>query len=161
MNTLILAIVLQLVAAAVIISEVIVPSGGLLGIMAAGLIGYSLYAVFSDISTNVGYLFVGIDVAVLPLLILLGLKLLARSPATLKTELTTDAGVCSQAETLSDFLGKTGTTVSDLRPAGIARIDGKRVDVVSRGEYIDKGTAIVVTAVTGNQIIVQEQGEPK
>ena len=40
--------------------------------------------------------------------------------------------------------GHTGTAVSDLRPAGIAVIDGARYDVVTEGEYIQAGEAIIV-----------------
>ena len=38
-------------------------------------------------------------------------------------------------------LGRTGTALSPLRPAGIAEIDGARVDVVSDGGFIEAGAA--------------------
>ena len=155
MNPIILAVLLQLLAAGVLIAEVIIPSGGLLGLLAAGLLGYSLYSVFTAVSVNTGYLFLVADVVALPFIIIMGLKMLARSPATLKTELSTGAGVTSQSDELVGFLGKTGVAETTLRPSGIALIDGRRLDVVSRGEYIDRGTGIVVAAVTGNQIIVE------
>jgi membrane-bound serine protease (ClpP class) len=41
----------------------------------------------------------------------------------------------------------------------MAIIDGKRVDVVTRGEYIEKDSAIMVIAVTGNQIIVRKKDD--
>ncbi|HEV2107758.1 MAG TPA: NfeD family protein, partial [Thermomicrobiales bacterium] len=44
------------------------------------------------------------------------------------------------------LLGKRGTALSDLRPGGIADIDGQRVDVVSEGGYIRSGEAIEVVA---------------
>ncbi|MFZ5563867.1 MAG: NfeD family protein [Thermodesulfobacteriota bacterium] len=154
MNPLMLAVVLQLAAVIIIIAEVIIPSGGLLSILAASLIGYSLYTVFHGVSAQAGYLMVGIDVVALPLVILLGLKLLARSPAALRAELSSTAGVTSQRPDLEGFAGKKGTAITDLRPSGVALIDGKRVDVVSRGAYIDKNSALVVCAVTGNQVIV-------
>ena len=40
--------------------------------------------------------------------------------------------------------GATGTAISDLRPTGVAVLDGHQVDVVTDGEYIDAGEAIVV-----------------
>ncbi len=156
MNPLILAIFLQLVAAVIIMAEVILPSGGLLGLLAVGLIGYSLYTVFTAVSVSAGYILAGLDVVLLPLLILAGLKLLSRSPATLATRLSSGDGFSSQSPDLEGYLGKEGVTLTDLRPAGIARIDGRRLDVVSRGEYIGKGVKIVVSAVRGNQIIVHE-----
>lgn len=156
MNPMILAVFLQLLAAVILIAEVIVPSGGLLGILAAGLVGYSLYTVFTEISVNAGYLFLIADVVALPVIVIVGLKMLARSPATLKTELSSDAGVTSQSAELEGYSGKTGIAVTNLRPSGIALIEGKRLDVVSRGEYIEKGSPVIVSAVTGNQIIVEK-----
>ncbi len=159
MNPIMMAVFLQLLAVVVLIAEVIIPSGGLLGMLAAGLIGYSLYAVFTEVSANTGYLFLIADVVTLPVIVLFGLKMLAKSPAALKTELSSDSGVTSQSAELEGFLGKKGVAVSDLRPSGVAEIEDKRVDVVSRGEYINKGAEIIVAAVTGNQIIVEEVSE--
>jgi membrane-bound serine protease (ClpP class) len=155
MNPWITAVVLQLLAVAVLITEVIIPSGGLLGILAAGLIGFSLYTVFAEISVNAGYLFLIADVVTLPLIFLAGLKMLARSPAALRKDLSSAAGVTSQAAGLESCLGKEGVTLTNLRPSGIALIEGKRLDVVSRGEFIEKDVPIVVSSVTGNQIIVE------
>ena len=43
-----------------------------------------------------------------------------------------------------------------ILPGGTAIIDNKRLDVVSRGEYIEKDRNLIVVEVTGNQIIVRE-----
>lgn len=53
------------------------------------------------------------------------------------------------------WLGKHGRASSVLRPAGIAEIDGERVDVVSDGVLIEPGTPIEVTHVDGNRIVVR------
>jgi membrane-bound serine protease (ClpP class) len=53
------------------------------------------------------------------------------------------------------WLGKQGRAASPLRPAGIAEIEGERVDVVSEGELIDAGDVIQVTRVDGNRIVVR------
>lgn len=153
-------VILQLVGAVVIIAEIILPSGGILSIAALAVFGYSLLIVFNKISMTAGFLFVAADVILIPVLVILGLKLLARSPVTLRKTLSRKAGVSSQSSGLEDFIGMQGTTVTDLRPAGIAVLDGKRVDVVTQGEYLEKGAEIRVTAVTGNQIIVQQKSTP-
>jgi membrane-bound serine protease (ClpP class) len=59
----------------------------------------------------------------------------------------------------SHWLGRTGRTTTPLRPAGIADIDGERVDVVSSGEMIETGAAIVVSRVDGNRIVVRRHLE--
>jgi membrane-bound serine protease (ClpP class) len=46
-----------------------------------------------------------------------------------------------------------------LRPAGHATIDGRRVDVVSRGEMIAEGVPVVVVEVEGNRVVVARAAE--
>jgi membrane-bound serine protease (ClpP class) len=154
---LLMPIILQLVGVVVIIAEIILPSGGILSILAAGVFGYSLYIAFNDVSASAGIAFVIADAILIPILVIVGLKLLARSPVTLRQTLSKDEGVSSQPSELAGFMHKEGTAVTDLRPAGMAIISGKKVDVVTRGEYLEKGAGILVTAVTGNQIIVRKK----
>jgi membrane-bound serine protease (ClpP class) len=59
----------------------------------------------------------------------------------------------------SDFTalrGRTGVAASYLRPAGIAQIDGHRVDVLTQGEFIAQGTPIRVARVEGSRVFVEE-----
>lgn len=55
----------------------------------------------------------------------------------------------------SDLLGRQGVLVTDLRPAGVALIGDRRVDVVSRGDYVAKGTNVTVAEVRGSRIVVE------
>jgi len=159
-DRLLLPIILQLVGVVVIIAEIILPSGGILSIVALAVFGYSLFIVFNEISMTIGFSFVAADLILIPVLVIVGLKLLARSPVTLRKTLSRKEGVSSQSSELESYVGRQGNAVTDLRPAGIALINGKRVDVVTRGEYIEKDSAIIVTTVTGNQIIVRKKDEP-
>ena len=159
-DSLLLPIILQLVGVVVIIAEIILPSGGILSIVALGVFGYSLFIVFNEISMIIGFSFVAADLILIPVLVIVGLKLLARSPVTLRKTLSRKEGVSSQSSELESYVGRQGNAVTDLRPAGIAVINDKRVDVVTRGEYLEKDSAIIVSAVTGNQIIVRKKDEP-
>lgn len=51
-------------------------------------------------------------------------------------------------------IGREGRVESALRPTGIARIDGRRVDVVTRGELLEPGTRVRVIEVSANRLIV-------
>ena len=156
-DSLLLPLILQLVGVVVVIAEIILPSGGILSIVALGVFGYSLFVVFSEISMTAGFAFVVADLVLIPVLVILGLKLLARSPVTLRKTLSREKGVSSQPSDLDSYIDMQGTAVTDLRPAGKAIINGKRVDVVTRGEYFEKDAMIIVTAVTANQIIVRKK----
>jgi membrane-bound serine protease (ClpP class) len=73
----------------------------------------------------------------------------------LETRLVTaDATSGEGSSPYMQLLGRTGTATSDLRPAGVARIDGQRVDVVTQGDFIPVGSKITVLRVEGNRIIV-------
>ena len=73
----------------------------------------------------------------------------------LETGLSAGEGYASAPAGDKSWLGKGGTAVSPLRPAGIAEIEGERVDVVSDGEFIEPGEPITVTRVDGNRIVVR------
>jgi membrane-bound serine protease (ClpP class) len=51
--------------------------------------------------------------------------------------------------------GKVGIANSYLRPAGVALIDGQRVDVLTKGEFIPEGTPVRVTRVEGARVFVE------
>jgi len=88
------------------------------------------------------------------------LRVLPRLPfgrqLILDTGLTALTGWASPPESDRQWLGKRGTTVSPLRPAGIADLEGERVDVVSQGEWIDTDSPIEVIRVEGNRIVVRQ-----
>ena len=147
-------VILQLAGVIIIIAEIILPSAGLLSMLAAGLFAYSLYMVYTGISITAGMVFTAADIIIIPVLALYGLKILAKSPVTLRHELSRKQGVISQSDSMKNYKGLTGKAISDLRPSGVAVINGKRIDVVTRGDYIEKDSNIIVSSVTGNQIIV-------
>jgi membrane-bound serine protease (ClpP class) len=62
-------------------------------------------------------------------------------------------------QTVSDELeavGLQGTALTVLRPAGRGRFEGKTYNVVSRAEYIEEGTPIVIVEVEGNRYVVDK-----
>lgn len=73
----------------------------------------------------------------------------------LSTDLTAKSGFTSEPLAEHDLVGKLGVAMSTLRPAGIADIEGKRIDVVSDGEFIEAGQPIRVDHVDGNRVVVR------
>jgi membrane-bound serine protease (ClpP class) len=134
---------------------------GILGIVAlAGGLALSLVgagATWAVIITALGRVAVSLLLAIGAALALL--RFLPRLPygrrLILETELAAGEGFASAPEMDRAWLGKRGSAVSRLRPAGIADIEGERVDVVSDGEFIDAGDSITVTRVDGNRIVVR------
>ncbi len=59
-------------------------------------------------------------------------------------------------EKVKDLVGKTGKAHTDLRPSGTAKIEGQRVDVVTTGEFIKRGSKIKVVAEEGSKVVVEK-----
>ncbi len=63
-----------------------------------------------------------------------------------------------QKESLVDrrhMIGKTGTTMTPLVPAGKAQIGNDLIDVISDGRLIERNLPIRVIEVTGNRVVVE------
>jgi membrane-bound serine protease (ClpP class) len=104
-----------------------------------------------------GQVVASLVVALLASIVLL--RFLPRLPLArrliLETDLESGEGYASAPENDRRWLGKVGHASSPLRPAGIARLDGERVDVVSDGDLIEAGQRIKVVRVDGNRIVVR------
>lgn len=54
------------------------------------------------------------------------------------------------------LLGMKGIVVTPLRTAGTILLDGKKIDAVSEGEYIEKDKEVEVIKVEGSRVVVRE-----
>jgi membrane-bound serine protease (ClpP class) len=86
----------------------------------------------------------------------LSIGMIALAPRTragrelvLKDAITAQIGASS-----SSIEGKVGVTLTPLRPSGAAEIDGRRVDVVTDGVFIEAGAPVRVVAVQGARVVV-------
>lgn len=85
-------------------------------------------------------------------------RFLPRTP--LFRQLALDTAVSSArgyqaSESTASLSGARGVAVTPLRPGGTAEIDGRRLSVVTRGDYLDAGTPIVVAETHGNRVVVE------
>src|SRR5580704_3808636 len=54
-----------------------------------------------------------------------------------------------------ELVNQTGTAFTRLRPAGTALINGRRVDVVTEGQLVERGAPVKVVAVEGMRVVVR------
>jgi membrane-bound serine protease (ClpP class) len=55
-----------------------------------------------------------------------------------------------------ELIAQSGVAHTALRPSGVAVIGGQRVDVVTEGALIERGTAVKVIAVEGARVVVRK-----
>lgn len=130
--------------------EVFVPSGGILGFLSVGCTVFGIYGLFHQDRIALAFAAITGSAVVTFLGIRFGLRRLSFS-GSLAVETATARGAEGEA-----LLGKEGVTACVLRPAGIAIIDGRKVDVVTRGAYIDANVRVRVIERSGNRIVVEE-----
>lgn len=61
----------------------------------------------------------------------------------------------TSADSHTELIGRKGTALTALRPSGTVQIGDDRIDVVTSGEYIDKGEAIEIVDVHGSRVRVR------
>ncbi|MBE7558798.1 hypothetical protein HS125_07565 [bacterium] len=54
------------------------------------------------------------------------------------------------------LVGRTGVTLTDLRPAGRVQVDGEPYDALATGQFIPAGRKVVVTGTEMNSLVVTE-----
>jgi membrane-bound ClpP family serine protease len=151
----ILAILLLGLGLALVMAEVLFPSFGVLSVLATLAIVGAVAMAFRE-SNQAGVRFLIAVVLLVPAMIMLGLKVFPRSPLGKKM---VAAGLSFESERATDprdleLVGQEGLVEAPCRPAGMARIASRRVDVVTRGDFIESGERVRVAEVQGNRVVV-------
>ncbi|MFT5142960.1 MAG: membrane-bound serine protease (ClpP class), partial [Thalassolituus oleivorans] len=127
-----------------------------LAVSLVGNVGFS-FPELQIVSRSVGTL--AVTLLLLVVLIVAGGRWLPTSERFGQLVLSPDmrsSGGFTSANTDASLVGRTGTAITPLRPAGIAMIDDRRIDVISAGEYIDSGSDIRVISSRGARVEVRE-----
>lgn len=154
-----LAILLLGLGLALVIAEVLFPSFGVLSVLATLAIIGSLVAAFQE-SQELGLRFLLVTMVLVPAMILLGFKVFPKSPfgKLMVAPGLSFAGEAATDQRDLDLVGSVGVITAACRPAGMARLNGRRVDVVTRGEWLEAGREVRVVEVSGNRVVVAAIG---
>jgi membrane-bound serine protease (ClpP class) len=135
-------------------AELIIP-GGILGIFGGALIfcavvlGFFIFEMPYSMLAAIGII-VGSFIV-----FLIWMRVLPQTSIGKSLTLAKDGQDFKATEDFRELLNQSGQAETDLRPAGIALIDGERMDVVSESDWIEKGSKIKVVQVEGNRVAVR------
>ncbi len=139
-----------------LVAEVFVP-GGVLGTLGVLVLAAVAAAAFLGGHPRLGLWLVFAICIGLPILAAILVKYLPKSRTGRRLLLAASEEEWSAADPeFRELLGKRGVARSTLRPAGIASIEGRRINVVTQGEMIRRGRPIEVVQVEGNRVVVAE-----
>ena len=156
------AVLLFLAGTILLFVEAFIPGFGVPGVI--GIICMAASVVLASASFQVGLQSFVIALAGSVILIVLAARFLSKNKRwdKLSLQLTMDKekGYISQEEDFSVYVGRKGVTLSTLRPAGIVTLeDGKRLDVVSEGGFIEKDKPVVIVKADGPRIVAVRDRE--
>jgi len=151
-------IFLSLLGLCFAIAEVFFPSFGILSVLAAVSFVSSIFLAYTQVDMMTGHLFLVSSAIVVPVAVYYSLRVLPRTAMGRMLMLSGPnrdfVEGAAQEPGLEGYEGKAGVALSDLRPSGVARIEGERVDVITRGEMLEQGAALVVVEVEANRVVV-------
>ncbi len=144
-----LIILLYAVGVGLLFAEMFVP-GVVIGLVGLGCVATSIYFMYATYGPMAGTAQLVASVAVAVGLAVVWARRLTSSASQ------ADPKYSSADETLLELVGREGVATSPLLPAGMVRIEGRRVDVVTRGEPVDAGAKVRVIEVEGSRVVVRE-----
>ncbi len=151
-----IAAVCIIVGTVLIIIEMFTPGFAIPGI--SGIILLILGIIFTAKSFVEGLIIFLIIMAILSVVLIFVIRsaskgALFKSPLINKNSETKEEGYISTND-MQVFVGKSGKAITTLRPAGTCDFDGVRLDVVTEGDFIDKGSKVSIIKVEGRRIVV-------
>ena len=151
-----LSVIIFIVGVILLIVEMCTPGFGVAG--GLGLVCLVVDIFITAKTFTQGLIMTGIVAVIVVILAVVSIVLVSKGkmPASLMLKDATDkaSGYTGGADK-SAYLGKTGKTITELRPAGAAELDGERLDVVSQGGFVEAGVDVEVIEVSGNRIVVK------
>lgn len=146
-----IAILLIIMGIILLVAEIFIPSFGVTGTI--GIISILAGVIFTSDTFVGGLLLFVVILLVAIILMFIAYKVLSsvKSPLILTESLNEE----KPNEKLAFFVGKEGTAITPLRPSGTLEFEGVRLDVITRGEFVEKGSIVIIEEIQGKKIIVK------
>jgi membrane-bound ClpP family serine protease len=146
-----------------LVLELFLPSGGLLGVAAIAALIAAIVVGFLH-SLTAGGLILITTAFLLPLVVSIGLRVWPRTPLG-RRMLNVDPDESSNRRQEQDalrtqWIGKVGVARMDLLPNGVIDVAGSRLDAVSLAGVIDRGANVEIVNVVAGKIQVRRTERP-
>lgn len=164
MEPLVWSSILLIVALALVVLELFIPSGGVLGFLAAVAAVACVIVAFSG-GPKLGLVMLVAVTVLVPAAVAMAVqwwphtpigRLVLNTPPEDPDELLPDT---EPYRGLRQLIGRVGKAESKMLPSGAVLIDGRSYDAISQGTPIDRGELVKVVDVRTNRIVVRPAGQ--
>ena len=155
-NVSVFSILLFIVGVGFIIAEMLQPGFGVFGVFGIVALIACIFVTAETVAQGLALTAIFFVILLILLAIFLILVSKGRLPGklVLKDAETLDQGF-SGTEDRAYLMGKTGKVITTCRPVGNADFDGVKLEVVTQGEFIEKGETVEVIMIEGNRVVVK------
>jgi len=162
------SILLLLVSLTLLITEVFLPSGGVLGVLTVvALLGsiFCAYQAWWGTSPTAWWIYVASVVILIPSTLIGAFAAFPHTPFGKRVLLEAPTPdeiqpYAKEREELTALIGKRGKTLTPHAPGGMVVINGKRYHSETRGLMLDPNQDIVVVSLSGNRVVVRLDDSP-
>lgn len=160
MTTLVWIVALFLVGLAVMVLEVFVPSGGVLGFLSVVAIGAAIVTAFVEQGRAFGAAVTGVAFLVVPAVLAVALRVFPETPLGRRV-LPPPPGdddvrpLAARRRQLEPLVGRRGRAGGELVPWGTVEIDGTTCEARSEAGPIAAGAAVEVVGVEAAALVVR------
>jgi membrane-bound serine protease (ClpP class) len=147
--------VLIVIGSVAILGEFFIPAFGIVGIAGLTTVVSAVVMGFSEHPEPWGTLLLLTALITTPTVVIGGFRRFPKSFFGKRMILATDEATAPGAGDAGVSVGAVGTAITPLHPAGTAEVAGRRVSVVTAGEFVESGTPVEVVTVEGARIVVR------
>lgn len=158
-----LAVLLLLfgVGVMMLVSELFIPSHGILTVVGVGFLIAGVVATFQTYGEKAGAIAIICCLVALPIFTVAAVRIWPKTwvgrriapPNPVATTRDTSVPVVE----LSRYIGQTGRSTTPLRPVGICDFDGRRIPCIAEFGMVEAGVMVEGLRMTGGNLSVQEK----
>lgn len=158
-----LAFVLIVIGVILLAAEILIPTGGILIVAALLFFGVAVGTIIAygdtvEAALALGGLALGLPIIGYSMVAAWRRLALGRTLEVEGGDAT--AAIMPQIVELEQFRGRTGRTVSPMRPSGTVLIDNRRIDAMAEGIMLDAGVWVKCIDVRGGTVLVRQLDAP-
>jgi membrane-bound ClpP family serine protease len=154
------AAILLLVGLSLVMAEIFVPSGGVIGFLSFASILAAIAMAFYQSGPTIGIMFLLVSCIAVPAVLSAAFRFLPGTPVgrRLLPDIPTSEEVLPDSEErrrLRQLVGRIGQAKSKMLPSGAVQVDDQIIDAVSEGQPIEPGERVRVIEVRGAMVVVR------
>jgi len=158
------AAILLLVGLTLVMVEIFIPSGGVIGFLSFASIIAAIVMAFYQSGPTVGIMFLSVSCVAVPAVLAAAFRLLPGTPMgkRLLPDIPSAEDVLPDREDrrrLRQLIGRVGRSKSKMLPSGAVMIDGQTIDAMSEGQPIEAEEPVRVIDVRGTMVVVRPVDE--